>query len=129
MDLCEKKRSSQGANYRREDLLGKKEERRRAKVNKRQIREGVKIPSTAPFPNRAWHLHLPHPPSPPSAAAMARPAWWCAPVAIHPLISIHHSTITLHHQHPHHHSAPSIHHLQPPTHLARPTKQPVWCPA
>ena len=34
MDLCEKKRSSQGANYRREDLLGKKEERRRAKVKK-----------------------------------------------------------------------------------------------
>ena len=45
MDLCEKKRSSQGANYRREDLLGKKEERRRAKIAKWQIWEGIKIPS------------------------------------------------------------------------------------
>ena len=34
MDLCKKKRSSQGGNYRSEDLLGKKEERWRAKVKK-----------------------------------------------------------------------------------------------
>ncbi|XBJ16496.1 hypothetical protein VPH35_008117 [Triticum aestivum] len=116
MDLCEKKRSSQGANYRREDLLGKKEERRRAKVKKRQIREGVKIPSAAPFPNRAWHLiSLPRSlSSPPPAATTARPAWWCASHLIthlHPPLH--------HHLHP---SAPC--HPTPPPRTTSTTPHP-----
>ncbi|XBH63390.1 hypothetical protein VPH35_117377 [Triticum aestivum] len=39
---------------------------------------GVKIPSAATDPLRAWHISSLSPSSPPPAAATARPAWWCA---------------------------------------------------
>lgn len=85
-DLCVKKRCNRGAQTKEDfDQLVKKEEKE-GQSAKKQIRSGVKIPRVAFDP--LWgltSLFLPHPPSPPPAAATTRPAWWCASQpTIHP---------------------------------------------
>ena len=77
----------------------------------RSDREGIKIPSRISI-TIGPGISFPHPPSPPPAAATARPAWWCASRLI---THLHPSIGAASHDHLHH-GPPAPYHpsCQPP---------------